>query len=111
MSEFGLSPIMWRVRFLRKAILSLPGVVVPGARSHGLRVMLPSRSTSMHRPPINSTSGRYESPRSRIEISGFSLAIISRNSIAMKVLPPPEAAMISMFASASDESHGENGTS
>ena len=65
----------------------------------------------MHRPRINSTSGRYESPRSRIEIRGFSLAIISKNNIAMKVLPPPEAAMINMLASASDASHGEKGTS
>lgn len=48
-SEFGLSPIMWRVRFLRKAILSLPGVIEPGGKSHGLSVTLPSRSMSMHR--------------------------------------------------------------
>jgi hypothetical protein len=65
----------------------------------------------MQRPPISSTNGRYESPRSRMEIRGLMRAIISKNNIAIKVLPPPEAAMMRRLASAREASHGENGTS
>src|ERR1035438_10145459 len=89
-------PIMCRARFLRNASLSLDGTVDPGGRSHAFSVSPLSRSTSIHRPPISSTSGRYEFPRSRIEISGLRRAIIVRNICAMNVLPPPDFAVISI---------------
>ena len=65
----------------------------------------------MHRPPISSTSGRYELPRSRIEMSGLRRAIIVRNICTMNVLPPPDFAVISTLASLRPGSNGENGTS
>ena len=62
-------------------------------------------------PPSNSTSGRYESPRSTIETSGFSLAAIKRNCCTMTVFPPPVLAITSMLASLKLGSNGENGMS
>src|SRR5437879_2693305 len=53
-----LSPIMCLVRFFRNAIFSRLGDLSPGGKSHGLRASLPSKSTSMTRPPISSTNGR-----------------------------------------------------
>src|SRR6516225_3244134 len=64
----------------------------------------------MQRPPISSTSGRYELPRSRIEISGFNRAIMVKNNCAMKVLPPPDFAVMRTLESLSDGSKGEKGT-
>ena len=43
-------------------------------------------------------------------MSGFRRAIIVRNICAMKVLPPPDFAVISTFASLRPGSNGENGT-
>src|ERR1700724_325530 len=37
-SDPGLSPIMCRLRFFRKAVFSLLGVVSPADRSHGFNV-------------------------------------------------------------------------
>ncbi len=46
-----------------------------------------------------------------MEICGLARAIMSRKSCAMKVLPPPLFAMMSMFASPMLASKSEKGTS
>ena len=63
------------------------------------------------RPPISSTKGRYESPRSIIEIKGLSRAAIKRNCWTMNVFPPPDFAITSMFASLKPGSKSEKGMS
>jgi len=75
----GLSPIMCRVRFFKKAVFSLLGTVSPMGKSQGFSVSLPSRYTLMTRPAHQLNQRLVRIPPLQNRYQWLARAIIRRN--------------------------------